>query len=98
MARDRTAWMDGKQLVGWLEANKVCPARQGWPLVEVLRWHSARKLVLETGHPLPPPSGTVRPANSVQRPVTRYTINTRTNEYRRVLFRVTIRVLEEGAR
>ena len=71
---EKTDWMSAKQFVAYLEDNKIQSPMYGWKMVELLRMHSAQKFVMETGHPIPPPSSFApfRPNDGPKRPVYRY--------------------------
>jgi hypothetical protein len=75
VAAEKTDWMGARDFVQWMDDNKVNSPLYGWKLVELLRMHSAKKFVMERGHPIPPPSGFAphRPNDGAKRPVIRYT-------------------------
>jgi hypothetical protein len=66
-----TDWMSAKQFVEYLDDNKIQSPMYAWKLIELLRMHSAKKFVMEQGHPIPRPSH-FTPA-SLKRPIIRYT-------------------------
>jgi hypothetical protein len=76
VAAEHTDWMEARDFVEYLDHNKIQSPMYGWKVVELLRMHSAKKFVMERGHPIPPPSGFAtyqRPKDRPPRPVIRYT-------------------------
>lgn len=74
MAAEHTDWMEARDFVEYLDHNKIQSPMYGWKVVELLRMHSAKKFVLETGHPLHPERlMPVRTNDGATRPVIRYT-------------------------
>ncbi len=67
MSETLTEWMNAREFVKWLEDQRIYNPMAAWKLVEVLRQHSAREIVLETGHP-------INPGRAAGRPVICYTI------------------------
>jgi hypothetical protein len=70
-----TDWMDARAFVQYLDDNKIQSPMYGWKLVELLRMHSAKKFVMEQGHPIPKPNHFTpyRGNDGPKRPVIRYT-------------------------
>jgi hypothetical protein len=73
VAAEKTDWMGARAFVEYLDDNKIQSPMYGWKLVELLRMHSAKKFVLETGHPLHPASLPTHANDGARRPVIRYT-------------------------
>lgn len=71
---EKSEWMNSKTFVQYLDEEKIQAPMYGWKLVELLRMHSAKKFVMEQGHPLHPEKlMPVRTNDGARRPIIRYT-------------------------
>ena len=77
---EKTDWMDARAFVVYVDENKLQSPMYGWKLVELLRMHSAKKFVMETGHPIPHNGFPVRVNDGPGRPIIRYTFRKQTTE------------------
>lgn len=69
---EKTEWMNSKVFVQYLDEEKIQAPMYGWKMVELLRMHSAKKFVMECGHPIRP-SFPIRENDGPPRPIVRYT-------------------------
>jgi hypothetical protein len=80
VAAEKTDWMDARAFVQYLDEKKIQSPMYGWKLVELLRMHSAKKFVMEQGHPIQSQFMPVRSNDGPKRPVIRYIFRTTVRE------------------
>lgn len=75
-----TDWMDARAFVQYLDDNKLQSPMYGWKLIELLRMHSAKKFVMEKGHPIPHNGFPVHVNDRPGREIVRYTFRKRVTD------------------
>lgn len=98
--KHKTAWMTPHEFEEWAADKKL--GVHVWQIINALRWHSAKKFVMETGHPIARDPGFTHPPRTYFRPIIRYTVRKKTviNNYGRhvVRLQVTVKQLSEGSK
>lgn len=77
---EKTEWMNSKVFVQYLDEEKIQAPMYGWKMVELLRMHSAKKYVMEQGHPIPHNGFPVHVNDRPGREIVRYTFRKRVTD------------------